>query len=71
MKTAVTLLILGLVIVSAPAIACGDKDCQAHSKSAKKSSSVPSEKSVKEATKTSDDKKAEMPVESQTKAEAK
>jgi hypothetical protein len=72
MKTAVTLLVLGLVLISAPAFACGDKECEAkHRKGAKESSSVPTDKPLKEAAKVSDDKKAEAPIESQTKSEAK
>jgi len=72
MKTAVTLLILGLVIISSPVFACGEKECGAkgeHCKGVKKSSSGHSHKTVESAAETNDHKKAETPVE--TKAEEK
>jgi len=66
MKIAVMFSILSLAVSALPGFACDDKAC-GHSKGAKKSH-VRHEKSVKQATKSVQEKKAEATAEAKTDA---
>ena len=64
MKIAVTLSILSLAVAALPAFACDNKECE-HSKGAKKSHAH-HQKQVQEASKQTEEKKAEATAETKT-----